>query len=125
MSDIFHAGLRDAVAEARGVSGVPAPRPRLPARRIAPPPAHRPPVPASELKVAKRTVLTLWLPLTPLWVLLAPFALLLTPLLYLAPERDRVPPFRTITTLGAVLVTMSGTKVDVDTPDARVRIRIF
>ncbi|HEY3800682.1 MAG TPA: hypothetical protein VGL58_20200 [Caulobacteraceae bacterium] len=125
MSDIFHAGLRDAVAEARGASGVPAPRPRLPARRLATPPVHRPPVPASELKVAKRTVLTLWLPLTPLWVLLAPFALLLTPLLYLAPEKDRVPPFRTITTLGAVLLTMSGTKVDVDTPDALVRIRIF
>ena len=86
----------------------------------------------------RRTVVRLWLPLTPLWIILAPFALLLAPLLTLAPRllRNRpraravraslaVRPYRTAFALGAVLIAMSGTVVDVDTPDALVRIRIF
>jgi hypothetical protein len=80
----------------------------------------------------------LWLPLTPLWLVLAPFALLLAPLLMLVPRLlpDRpgaravraavtVRPFKTAFALGAVLFALSGTVVDVDTPDALVRIRIF
>jgi hypothetical protein len=86
----------------------------------------------------KRTVVRLWLPLTPLWIILAPFALLLAPVLWLLPPLlpNRpgaravrtavvVRPFRTAFALGAVLLAMSGTVVDVDTPDAVVRIRIF
>jgi hypothetical protein len=86
----------------------------------------------------KRTVVRLWLPLTPLWIILAPFALLLAPLLWLAPRllpnrrgaravraALAVRPFRTVFGLGAVLMALSGTLVDVDTPAALVRIRIF
>ena len=38
------------------------------------------------VRPAKRTVVRLWLPLTPLWLILAPFALLLAPLVLLAPR---------------------------------------
>jgi hypothetical protein len=57
--------------------------------------------------------------------------LLIPPLL---PDRPRakalraalaVQPFRTVFSLGAVLLAMSGTVVDVDAPDARVHIHIF
>lgn len=96
------------------------------------------PVRGNHAAGGKRTVVRLWLPLTPLWILLAPFALLLAPLLLLAPQLmpDRagaravraslaVRPYRTAFALGAVLIALSGTVVDVDTPDALVRIRIF
>ena len=87
---------------------------------------------------AQRTThLRLWLPLTPLWVVLAPFALLLAPLLTLLPSmlpertgaRVRsavvVRPYRTAFALGAMLLALSGTVVDVDAPGARIKIRIF
>jgi hypothetical protein len=75
---------------------------------------------------AHRTVVRLWLPLTPLAWLLAPFALLLAPLAWLAP-----PPFRPVNAyaaalaVGRVLTLLGGTFVDVDCPDALVRIRIL
>jgi hypothetical protein len=87
---------------------------------------------------ARRTRIRLWLPLTPLWILLAPFALLLAPVLMLLPpllpenrqaQKLRaalaVKPYRTAFALGAVLLAMSGTVIDVDAADARVHIRIL
>ena len=69
--------------------------------------------------------IALWIPTTLIFALLAPFALLLTPFLYLAP-RDVIPsPARTIATLGAVLLSMGGTVVEVDAPDCRIRLRLF
>ena len=136
---MFQSELRSAVREAREAPGIqsearPAPRPAGPAPQGELTHAFpRPP-----RTVEKRTVVRLWLPLTPLWILLAPFALLLAPLLWLAPPLlpDRrgaglvraaiaVRPFRTAFALGAVLLALSGTTVEVDTPDALVRIRIF
>jgi len=73
----------------------------------------------------RRTVVRLWLPLTPLFLLLAPFGLLLAPLLYLAPPPYRLSPFATVAGLGHLLLSLGGTVVDVDTPEALVRIRIF
>jgi hypothetical protein len=67
----------------------------------------------------------LWIPTTAIFVLLAPFALLLTPLLYFAPRDMRPDPFRTVLTLGTLLLALTGTVVEVDTPDARVRLRFF
>ena len=67
----------------------------------------------------------LWIPTTVIFALLAPFALLATPFLYLAP-RDIIPdPPRAVFGLGAVLFSLSGTVVDVDTPDARIRLHLF
>ena len=73
----------------------------------------------------KRTVVRLWLPLTVLWILLAPFALLFAPVLALIPATRGAPPYRTALTLGVALISMSGTRVEVDTRDALVRIHIF
>jgi hypothetical protein len=69
--------------------------------------------------------ISLWIPSTAIFVLLAPFALLLTPLLYLAP-RDVMPsPVRTVAGLGAVLLSLGGTVVDVDASDCRIHLRLF
>jgi hypothetical protein len=99
----FQSQLRTAVHEARTNEPV----------RVRPPP---PP---------KRTAIRLWLPLTPLWILLAPFAILLAPALALFPETRGLPPYRTAFTVGAALIAMSGTVIDVDARDALVRLRIF
>lgn len=71
------------------------------------------------------TRVRLWLPLTPLFWLLSPFAVLLAPLLLLAPPLWRTNPYRTVVAIGHVLTSMGGTLVDVDTPDARIRITIL
>lgn len=136
---MFQSELRSAVREAREAPGVksearPAPRLADPAPKGELTQAF----PRTPRRAEKRTVVKLWLPLTPLWVLLAPFALLLAPLLWLLPPllpnrrgaravraAVAVRPFRTAFALGAVLFALSGTVVDVDTPDAVVRIRIF
>ncbi|WP_372786604.1 hypothetical protein [Phenylobacterium sp.] len=73
----------------------------------------------------RRTVVRLWLPLTPLFLLLAPVATLLAPLIYFAPRPYGDRPFATVMGIGALLLNLGGTVVDVDTPDALVRIRIF
>ena len=72
-----------------------------------------------------RTRISLWLPLTPLFWLLAPFAMLLTPLILFAPPLWRRNPYVTAYALGRVLVALSGTDIDIDAPDARVRIKIL
>ena len=111
----------DAIAEARAADAparqVTAPRLVEPAR----PPS--PPVPARAPR--DRVVVRLWLPLTFIFVLLAPFALIITPLFYFAPRRLAPRPFAATFALGATLLAIGGTEVDVDTPDARVHIKIF
>ena len=74
----------------------------------------------------RRVVIRLWLPLSLLFLLLAPFALLLSPLGYFAPPpyRSRNPILAALI-IGRLLMSLGGTEVDVDTPDARVHIRIF
>ncbi|MGH6909661.1 MAG: hypothetical protein ACREE0_22290 [Phenylobacterium sp.] len=73
----------------------------------------------------RRTVVRLWLPLTPLLVLLAPIPILLIPLLYLAPPLRGMNCAAAVFRLGDTLLALSGTDIDVDTADALVRIRIF
>jgi hypothetical protein len=67
----------------------------------------------------------LWLPLTPLFALLAPFALVASPLIGVWRPMRGVSPIRAALTIGAVLMSLSGTVVSVDTRDAIIRIRIF
>jgi hypothetical protein len=67
----------------------------------------------------------LWIPTTLLFALLAPLALLVLPFLYLAPRHVIPSPARTIAVLGAVLLSMGGTVVEVDAPDCRIRLRLF
>ena len=73
----------------------------------------------------RRTVVRLWLPLTPLFVLLAPFALLLALLGYLVPPRWRPDPFFAAFAIGALLLALGGTDILIDTADAHVRIKIL
>jgi hypothetical protein len=90
------------------------------ARRAVSQPYH--PAPAAP---RRRTVVRLWLPATLIFLLLAPFALLLSPLLYLAPPPYGLRPFATVLGFGQVLLSLGGTVVEVDAPDALVRIRLF
>lgn len=108
----FRTELRAALLEAH------APGSPTPARR----PADAQPWPQPP---PHRTVVRLWLPLTPLWLILGPFAILAAPLLLLAPQTRGIRPFRAVFAVGSTLLALSGTLVSVDTPDALVRIRIF
>lgn len=72
-----------------------------------------------------RTVVRLWLPMTFIFLLLAPFALLLSPLICLAPRPYGERPLATVLGVGQLLLSLGGTMVEVDTPQALVRIRIF
>jgi hypothetical protein len=107
-----------AVAEARAVRQDRAVRPVHAAPTLAEVRPMRP-------RPQGRTVVRLWLPATLIFILLSPFAILLSPLLWLAPRRYRGNPFRTVATLGRVLLSLGGTEVDVDTREARVLIRLF
>ena len=140
---MFQSELRSAVRDVRETPMQAAPQPAQPAGgdpkvTVLRPRRLRRPARRNRVAGQKRTVVRLWLPLTPLFIILAPFALLLAPLLWLAPRllpnrrgarvvraALAVRPFRTVFGLGAVLMALSGTLVDVDTPDALVRIRIF
>jgi hypothetical protein len=97
------------------------------AGRDAPAPQSQAPRPAPHLQVRphRRTVVRLWLPSTLIFLLLAPFAVLLSPLLWFAPRPYGDRPFATVFGLGRVLLSLAGTVVDVETPDALVRIRLF
>ena len=82
-------------------------------------------LPPARTKPARRVVVRLWLPLTPLLWLLSPLPVACAPLVWLAPARVRpANPYLAVLVLGRLLLSLSGTVVDVDTPDALVRIRI-
>jgi hypothetical protein len=85
------------------------------------------PSPSPVTPVVKRRVrVRLWLPLTAFFLLLAPFAFLLAPLIWLCtPPGYRTRPFATAIGIGRVLLSLGGTVVHVDAPDALVSIRIF
>ncbi|MGZ6016766.1 MAG: hypothetical protein ACXWKM_13580 [Phenylobacterium sp.] len=109
---VRHFGL--AAMEARAARTKDLARPR--------PPSPRPLQPAAPVR---RTVIRLWLPLTPIFLLLSPFAILLSPLIWLAPPAYRANPLATVLVVGRMLLSLGGTEVDVDTREARVHIRIF
>ena len=71
------------------------------------------------------TMVRLWLPLTVLFLLLAPFALLLSPLLYFVPRPWRLSPLATVLAVGAFLLALGGTDIEVRTHDAIVRLKIL
>jgi hypothetical protein len=93
-------------------------------------PSPQPVQPPAQLHVLppvqprRAVVVRLWLPATLIFLILAPFAFLLAPLLYCVP-RYGARPFATVLGVGRVLLSLSGTDVDVETPDALVRIRLF
>lgn len=74
---------------------------------------------------ARRVVVRLWLPTTLLFLLLAPFALLLAPFLAFAPRPYGERPFAVVLGVGALLLSLGGTVVEVDAREALIRIRLF
>ena len=89
---------------------------------------HRAPIevgPSQVRPAPRRTVVRLWVPATLVFLLLAPFAFILAPLICLAPRPYRVSPFAAVFGLGRLLLSLGGTLVDIDAPDALVRIRIL
>jgi hypothetical protein len=89
--------------------------------------AERPEQTASHTRPTRRKPFTLrlWLPLTPLWILLAPFALIAAPLLTLVPATRTIAPYRAAFAIGRVLLSLSGTVVDINSPSTVLHIRIF
>lgn len=89
--------------------------------------ADRPGQTASHTQPTQRKPFTLklWLPLTPLWLMLAPFALILAPLLTLIPPLRGISPYRAAVAVGSVLLSLSGTVVEINSSSAVLRIRIF
>jgi hypothetical protein len=77
------------------------------------------------LRPPRRTVVRLWLPLTPILWLLSPFPLILAPFGYLVPPRFRPDPFFLVFAVGELLLSLSGTEILVDTTDAYVRLKIL
>lgn len=71
-----------------------------------------------------RPVIRLWLPLTALFLILSPFALLLLIVAVFVPWPRGVSPLDAVLAVGRVLLSLGGTEVDVQAPDALVRIKI-
>lgn len=67
----------------------------------------------------------LWIPLTPLLGLLSPFVMLASPFARLGRRTRHTPTVRAAWALGAVLMSLSGTSVNVETPRATIRIFIL
>jgi hypothetical protein len=57
--------------------------------------------------------------------LLAPFALIAAPLLTLVPATRTIAPYRAALAVGSVLLSLSGTLVEVNTDSTALHIRIF
>ena len=72
-----------------------------------------------------RRRLYLWLPLFLLWLLLLPFALLLAPFLLAALWIMGRKPIAIFAATFDLLTAMTGTRVEVKSPDASVFIRVF
>jgi hypothetical protein len=79
----------------------------------------------TRLTPGKPFTLRVWLPLTPLWILLAPFALIAAPFLTLVPATRTIAPYRAAFAVGGVLLSMSGTIVEINSASAVLHIRIF
>jgi hypothetical protein len=67
----------------------------------------------------------LWIPLTPLVGLLSPFVMLASPFARIGRRTRHVPTVRAAWALGAVLMSLSGTWVNVETARATIRIHIL
>ena len=72
-----------------------------------------------------RRPITLWLPTTLLLLALAPLALAATPFLYLARRRVLPDPFGLVLGVGRLLLSTSGTVVQVSRPGADLNFRLF
>lgn len=72
-----------------------------------------------------RWPLILWIPTTPLFLVMAPLVFAVTPFLYLAPRRVLPDPLGLVLGVGRLLLSTSGAVIEVSTPGADLRIRLF
>jgi hypothetical protein len=72
-----------------------------------------------------RSRIRIWIPLTLLLVLLSPVLLLLIVVIAAMLWRLGPPPGRTIATLVRLLLSLRGTRIEVEAPGASVRITIL
>lgn len=73
----------------------------------------------------RRFVLRLWLPVSLLALLLAPLALVALPLLAVVLRPRHVSPVAALCATVAVLFALSGTLVEVEAPEALIRLRLI
>jgi len=76
-------------------------------------------------RTQRRHIIRLWIPLFLLWLLLAPIALLLSPLLIVIWAAGRRDVFQITGTLIGLFAGVSGTRIEVESPDAVIFIRIL
>ena len=67
----------------------------------------------------------LWVPLFLVWLLLLPFVLVLLPVYFVFCAVADIAPFRTLGTIFAVLGSLGGTHVEVDSPKAAILIHVY
>jgi hypothetical protein len=72
----------------------------------------------------KRRGFHLWLPLFLVWIIVAPFAVLLTPFVWLTLLFSGHNPVKVSAAGLALLTGFSGTRVEIESPDALVFIRV-
>jgi len=78
----------------------------------------------AHVRSGERPVIRLWLPLTALFLILSPFAFLLLIVAVFVPWPRGVSPLDAVLAVGRVLLSLEGTEVDVQAPDALVRLKI-
>ena len=69
--------------------------------------------------------LRLWVPLFIVWLLLLPFILVLLPVYFVVCAVMDIAPFATLGAFFAVLGSLNGTHVEVDSPTASVFIHVY
>lgn len=72
-----------------------------------------------------RRGIRLWVPLFLVWLLLLPFLLVLLPVFFIVCAVIDVHPFKTLGAFFAVLGSLTGTHVEVDSPSASVFIHVY
>jgi hypothetical protein len=72
-----------------------------------------------------RRGIRLWVPLFLVWLLLLPFVLVLLPVYFVVCAVMDIAPFATLGAFFAVLGSLNGTHVEVDSPAAAVFIHVF
>ncbi len=67
----------------------------------------------------------LWVPLFLVWLLLLPFLLVLLPVYFVVCAVIDIHPFKTLGAFVAVLGSLNGMHVEVESPDANVFIHVY
>jgi hypothetical protein len=72
-----------------------------------------------------RRGIKLWVPLFLVWLLLLPFALVLLPVFFVVCAVGDYAPFATLGAFLALLGSLNGTQVEVESPNASVTIHVY